>query len=70
MTRHSALSPQKFIGFFLTVERNDDKNSEEDSDLGRFQILQPAISKISEKCNNLVVNTNTGAKPEVLVSSK
>ncbi|KAG5677163.1 hypothetical protein PVAND_006944 [Polypedilum vanderplanki] len=65
VTRHSALSPQKFIGFFLTVERNDDKNSEED--LGRFQILQPAISKISEKCNNLVVNTNTGAKPEVLV---
>jgi hypothetical protein len=68
VTRHLAISPQKFIAFFLTVERSDGQHYDENDDIGRFQIIEPAISKISEKCNNLVVNTNTGAKPAVTVS--
>lgn len=71
VTRFSSPSPQKFVGFFLTVERNNDEKTPfshyEEDDLGSFTILYPALSKISEKCPNVVVNTNSVPKSDVLV---
>ena len=71
VTRFSSPSPQKFVGFFLTIERNNDEKTPfsryEEDDLGGFTILYPALSKISEKCPNVVVNTNSVPKSDVLV---
>lgn len=71
VTRFSSPSPQKFVGFFLTIERNNDEKTAfsryEEDDLGSFTILYPALSKISEKCPNVVVNTNSVPKSDVLV---
>lgn len=63
---------QKFSAFFITSESISDSDLRWESngydDAGRFVIIQPATSKISEKCPNLIVNTNSVSKSEVTVS--
>lgn len=63
---------QKFSAFFISSEVIPDSNVRLEfndyDDAGRFTIIQPATSKISEKCENLIVNTNSVSKSEVTVS--
>ena len=66
--RYASRTRQKFAAFFITSEyiSGGEPASYEESD--KFTIIQPATTKISEKCPNLVVNTNSMAKSEVTVS--
>lgn len=72
VTRVSQPLTQKFTAFFITAERVYDENSHWEGngydDIGRFTIISPATSKNSEKCPNLVVNTNSVSKSEITVS--
>lgn len=64
----------KFTGFFITAESDspDAKTPstphEDDNRAGRFHIVMNAISKFSDKCQNLVTHTNSLAKSDVPVS--
>lgn len=73
VTRFASPTTQKFTAFFITSETIGEGDSRwsasgYDDDAGRFAIIQPATSKISEKCPNLIVNTNSVSKSEVTVS--
>lgn len=68
--RFSQLTPHKFSGFFITVEKDysDVRTASiEDDKVGRFQITSTAMSKFSEKCQNLVTHTSSFPKNEVSV---
>lgn len=63
----------KFTGFFITAEQDiyDVKTPPQkydDDSVGRFHIVMNAISKFSEKCQNLVTHTSSFAKSDVPVS--
>lgn len=61
--------PHKFTGFFITVEK-DYSDIRPDGGVGSFQIpINNALSKFSEKCQNLVTHTNSFAKNEVSVAA-
>lgn len=71
ITRFGQVTPHKFTGFFITVEKVafDPRplTSRSDDGVGRFQIASNAVSKFSEKCQNLVTHTSSFPKNEVLV---
>jgi hypothetical protein len=63
----------KFTGFFITVETdsNDAKTPRQkygdDSVVGNFHIVANSISKLSDKCSNLVTQNNSLPKSDVPV---
>lgn len=63
----------KFIGFFLTVEKDPSKDARkyklavENYNAGKFHIVEKINSKLSEKCPNLVTHNNSHLKGDVSV---
>lgn len=63
----------KFSGFFVTAEkdaadsRTPPPKNENDSAVGTFHIAMNAISKLSDKCQNLVTHTSSYPKSDVPV---
>lgn len=69
--RFGQITPHKFTGFYLTVEKDSfdprPMGARSDDEVGRFHITSSAVSKFSEKCQNLVTHTSSFPKNEVLV---
>lgn len=75
ISRFGQITPHKFTGFFVTVEKDnsDARHSGtrvDDDSVGTFHISASATSKFSEKCQNLVTHTSSFPKNEVLVKKK
>lgn len=75
ISRFAQVTPHKFTGFFITVEKDHSEarqaglKGDEDT-VGRFHITSSATSKFSEKCQDLVTHTSSFPKNEILVNLK
>lgn len=72
ISRFAQITPHKFTGFFITVERDNTElrhmgSRADDDSVGRFQVTASATSKFSEKCQNLVTHTSSFPKNDVSV---
>jgi Reeler domain len=71
ISRFAQTTQHKFTGFFITVEKDQAGVRGEEENVGRFHIApeSAAMSKFSEKCQNLVTHTSSFSKTEILVKS-
>lgn len=71
ISRFAQSTPPKFVGFFLTVEKDFSdvrQTGNYDEKVGRFHISASAMTKFSEKCQNLVTHTSSFPKNEIMVT--
>lgn len=71
--------PHKFVGFSLAAERdlNDLRDysmqqitQQQNFNVGVFQLFGDALTKFSEKCENVVTHTSSMPKTEIQVSDR
>lgn len=63
----TAVQGYTFIGFNLAIENEDSKYTSDSSKLGHWEIVDPAETRYSDKCANLMTHTNTLPKSRIQV---